>query len=206
MSEKLKDASAGQGAAGRPLLRLGLVFLLIYFFLAAAGIILSASDSRQKADALVLLSGGDQARQEEIARLYTRGASEKIILTRATGASVGALLDIQEELALLGVPAWALMVAPGRSDSTFDEARHVHELMVNRNLGDAIVVTDPYHAFRARMIFRGEFRQSGKSVWVRSARTHWYDPLTWMFSFEGWRVTIEELIKIGAYLVGIKGS
>ncbi len=204
MTSSLNNTPAGQGAARRPWMRLGFVFLLVYFILAATGITLSASDSRKKADALVLLSGGDQARQEEIAWMYARGYSERVILTRTAGASNHTA--VQKALAQLGVPGSVVWYAPGRSDSTYDEARHVHELMEGKNLGDAIVVTDPYHALRTRMIFRGEFRQSGRSVWVRSAQAHWYGPLTWMFTLEGWRVTLTEIIKIGAYLVGIKGS
>jgi uncharacterized SAM-binding protein YcdF (DUF218 family) len=167
---------------------------------------MSFSDIPRRVDALVLLSGGDQARQEEIARLYKQGYAQRVILTRTTGLSRGNHLYTLQDLAKLGVPAYAVLFAPGQSDSTFDEARHVLELLEAKDYGNAMIVTDPYHVFRARMIFRGEFRPSGKSVWVRAARAHWYSPLTWMFSLEGWQVTGKEIVKIVAYFLGVKGS
>jgi hypothetical protein len=56
------------------------------------------------------------------------------------------------------------------------------------------------------MIFRGEFRQSGKALWIRSARQHWYKAYSWMFSLQGWEMTIKEIFKIVVYLIGIKGG
>lgn len=187
-------------------MRAAFVLFAGYFVLVLIGLVLSFSDIPRRVDALVLLSGGDQAREEEIARLYERGYSQRVILTRTTGVSRGNHIYTLQDLAKLGVPGYAVLFAPGQSDSTFDEARHVLELLQAKNFGDALVVTDPYHALRARIVFRGEFRPTGKSVWVRAASAHWYTPLTWMFTKEGWRVTVEELVKIGAYFLGVKGS
>jgi len=206
MSDYYEQEPARRNPVRSGCLYLLIIFVVPYFLLVSVGMILSYSDPARHADALVLLSGGDQARQEEIARLYQAGYSNVVILTRTTGPSRGNHIYTMQDLAGLGVPGTSVLFAPGQSDSTYDEARHVLELMEAKNFGDVMVVTDPYHTFRARIIFRGEFRPSGKSVWVRSAHSHWYGPLTWMFTIEGWKVTIKEIAKIGGYVIGIKGS
>ena len=206
MQDQLNQRTARPSGRWRGRKSLLITVLGFYLFLAAVGSVLSMPDLRCKADALVLLSGGDKAREEEIARLYKKGCSEKVVLTRTSGATRGNHIYTLQDLAKIGIPDRAVLFTPGQSDSTYDEARHVLELMDNKNMGDVIVVTDPYHVFRARMIFKGEFRASRKSVWIRPAHEHWYNPLTWMFRIEGWEVTLKELGKIGAYLIGIKGS
>ena len=190
--------------------RVGKTFIISivvgYLILVAVGMALSMPDIPRKSDALVLLSGGDQTREQEITRLYKKGYAEKVILTRTSGSTRGNHIYTLQDLAKIGVPAEAILFTSGQSDSTYDEARHTVELMDAHNMGAAIVVTDPYHVFRARMIFKGEFRESRKAVWVRGARGHWYNPFTWMLKIQGWEVTVKELGKIGAYLLGFKGG
>lgn len=180
--------------------------IAVYLILAAVGAVLSMPDLPRKSDALVLLSGGDKSREQEIARLYQKGYADTVVLTRTSGSTRGNHIYTLQDLVKIGVPAQAILFTPGQSDSTYDEARHVVELMDAKNMGAVIIVTDPYHVFRARMIFKGEFRESRKAVWVRGAHGNWYSPLTWMFTIQGWEVTLKELGKIGAYMLGLKGG
>ncbi len=201
-----KDRAApreGKRGRGRRFL---LAFLIGYLTLVSIGLVLSFSDAPRQVDALVLLSGGNSSRLEETADLYKQGFSSRVILTRATGSGRNDPIDAYQGLTKLGVPGSAVLFTPGQSDSTFDEARHVLELMESKGFGGVLVVTDSSHAFRARLVFRGEFRKSGKSVWVRAASRQGYTPLTWMFSAQGWQATLKEAVKIGAYFLGVKGS
>lgn len=69
-----------------------------------------------------------------------------------------------------------------------------------------IVVTEPYHTQRARMIFRDVFRGSGKVVCVHPVLSHWYRSGTWFLSLDGWQLTINEYVKMAGYLTGLSRS
>ncbi len=64
-----------------------------------------------------------------------------------------------------------------------------------------MVVTDPYHSFRTRLIFRREFRGSEVTISVRPVVGHWFQSSTWFYSREGWEVVILEIVKLFNYLV-----
>jgi uncharacterized SAM-binding protein YcdF (DUF218 family) len=78
--------------------------------------------------------------------------------------------------------------------------------MNDQGFNSMIVVTDPYHSFRTRLIFREVFRGSGKSIRVRPSSGHWYRSTTWWLSAQGWEATLTEYIKLAGFLVGFRGD
>jgi uncharacterized SAM-binding protein YcdF (DUF218 family) len=74
--------------------------------------------------------------------------------------------------------------------------------MVQRKLTSCIVVTDPFHTLRTRVIFNDVLGQAGIRVIVHSVPGHWYTSRTWWQSAEGIQVTFQEYIKLFAYLTG----
>jgi uncharacterized SAM-binding protein YcdF (DUF218 family) len=70
----------------------------------------------------------------------------------------------------------------------------------------AMIITDPYHTFRTRLIFRQVFEGSEVDISVRPVREHWYRSNTWWASLEGWQVTILEYGKLAVHLVGIRSE
>lgn len=171
------------------------------------GLILGVSDPIKKADAIVLLSGGGKVRNEEAVKLYNNGAADSIVVTQTLGAgSKATTVETYRQLNLGGVPMYKIQTATGTATSTFDEARQVAALAERQGFKSILVVTDPYHSLRARILFTSELRDVGVRVKVASASDHWYQPLTWMFSREGWRVTITEIAKIGAIILGVRGG
>ena len=85
-------------------------------------------------------------------------------------------------------------------ESTVDEAIAVRELALNRGWDGVMVVTDPYHSFRTRFIFRRELRNSGIDVYVRPLEGHWFRSPSWFIHPEGWRFAFLELVKFFSYL------
>jgi len=63
-------------------------------------------------------------------------------------------------------------------DSTYEEALAVRDLALNRKWGKLMVVTDPYHTFRTRLIFNRELRNTGLDVLVRPVSGHWFTSRT----------------------------
>lgn len=178
-----------------------------YGILVFVGLLLGVSDPIKKADAIVLLSGGGKVRNEEAAELYNRGAADTIVVTQTLGAgSKATTVETYKQLNLDGVPMYKIQTATGTATSTYDEARQVARLAERQGFKSILVVTDPYHALRARILFTSELKDQGVRVKVTSVSDHWYKPLTWMFSKEGWRVTIIEVAKIGGIIIGVRGG
>lgn len=167
----------------------------IYFLLWALGAFLVESDPLRQVDALVVLSGNNE-RIAQAAQLKKAGFASWVILTQAgeTSPDLGARK--------LDVPGEMLLIAPGQVTSTYEEALTVRQLMAQRNLKTCIVITDPYHTQRARLIFRQVLGEADITVWVYPVQEHWYRSTTWWQSWDGIQVTVQEYIKLLAYLAG----
>lgn len=188
---------------------LGLL-LLAYLMLWAAGAFLVVGDRVRPADAIVLLSGGDEGRLEEAVRLYESGAANRLLITETgaipEGGGPRASTLLQRQAQAAGIPESVISTTMGRSASTADEAEAVLAFCDRQGLRSVLVVTDPYHTRRTQMIFASAFSGSGVQVMVRSVRGHWYQPSIWMFSLRGWRATVMEYAKLAAALAGISSS
>jgi uncharacterized SAM-binding protein YcdF (DUF218 family) len=178
-----------------------------YLLLVVIGLMLVSSDVNKKADAIVLLSGGGKTRNAAAVELFKDSAAETIVLTQTSGpGSTLTMTETRSQLMKGGVPSYMIQTAYGTATSTFDEARQVAKLAKSAGFKSVLVVTDPYHSLRARILFAGELKTDGVKVRVVSATGHWYKPISWMFSREGWRVTATELVKIGAIIFGMRGG
>lgn len=188
------------------LVPLGLV--IAYFALWALGAFLVIADPQKNVDAAVALSGGNLDRVQEAARLYNEQIVRWVILTE-TGEEVPELGEQyfilrKNEALKMGVPGDAILVTDHTVTSTLDEAQAVRELLQKTGLSSCIVITDPFHSFRTRLIFRDEFDETGLTVRIRPVRGHWYRSNTWMFSRAGWEATMLEYAKLFGYFLGIK--
>jgi uncharacterized SAM-binding protein YcdF (DUF218 family) len=196
----------------------GITCLLCLMFLVAAGsvfltglgAILVIADPVKKADAAVILSGGDKKRMQEAISLYEEKYVGEIILTE-TGSKVSGFdtdYSFEQRLMLIdaGIPSSAILITPKKSDSTQEEARAVLNLIGNENTHDLIVVTDSYHTLRTRLIWRDVFRESGINIIVRPGRESWYKSSSWWFSKDGWEATILEYVKLADFVLFQKGD
>lgn len=179
-----------------------------YYLLRAAGAFLIESNELEYANAIVVLSGGDESRMQEALRLYNDGYSGLIVLTE-TGNIVEGFdhlhsFDMRIELMSNGVPSGNILLTEQIVDSTVEEAQAVKALLQSRQLTSAIIVTDPYHSRRALSIFLDEFQDSGITVRMQAVRDHWYNSRTWFLEPRGWKFTILEYLKYIAYKLGIQ--
>lgn len=174
---------------------------VLWLWLSAWGLgaFLVDGDTLTKVDAIIVLSGNND-RIAEASRLKKAGLSSWVILTQANAISPE--MDARK----LDVPGEMLLVAPGIVSSTYEEALSIRQVMAQRNLSSCIVVTDPFHTLRTRLIFNDVLRQTGIRVIVHPVPGHWYTSRTWWQSAEGIQVTIQEYIKLLAYLAGSRGD
>lgn len=193
---------------------LGLVLLFLlpfvfYLVLWGMGGILIVGDSLQKSDVVVLLGGGDALRMQEAVTIYQDKLAGMIILTETgetdpkTGIPYSQLQ--KEEMMSLGVPAGGIEFTDEHGNSTYEEAYAVRKLLTQSGrVTSAIIVTDPYHTLRTRLIFRDVFRETNIRISVRPVRSHWYRSTTWWQSREGWQFTLSEYAKVFAFFVGLR--
>jgi uncharacterized SAM-binding protein YcdF (DUF218 family) len=171
--------------------------------LTALGGLIIIADPEHKADAIVVLSGGGTPRLAEAVRLRKDKLANAIILTE-TGTiteDFGKLSAIERnQLVDMGVTPQDIYITEQHVDNTRDEAHVVHKLMNTQHFKSVIVVTDPYHSLRTRIIFTDEFSQDGLTVYVRPVRGHWYSATTWWTSLNGWEVTLSEYARLLAYV------
>jgi uncharacterized SAM-binding protein YcdF (DUF218 family) len=182
-----------------------LLLLALFVGLWGMGGILIVADRLERADAIVVLSGGSNNRIMYATQLYREGYAEYLILTE-TGISYPGnptvATQYARDLAMdQGVPEEYILASDFVVNSTKDEAQTALKTSKASNFTSLIVVTDPYHTFRTRLIFRSVFRDSGIKIMVRPISGHWYDSATWFLTPTGWRDTLYEYIKtIGFYL------
>ena len=177
----------------------------LYLVLRLAGAVLIIADPLEKADAVVVLSGGNE-RLPEAARLMRERYGEWLVLTETGEIRPGVFGsdDLRAEANSLGIPSSSILITERTVTSTRDEAVAVLPLMQERNLGSCIVVTDPFHTLRTRVIFRDIFRGSGKEIIVSPVPASWYRSRDWFLSARGWQYTLQEYFKLTLYLLGFR--
>ncbi len=116
-----------------------------------------------QADAIVVLgarvlpggvaSGPLRARTERAVALFHEGRAPRLIFSGGVGENPPSEAEVMRRIArTLGVPDSACLLEE-QSHSTYDNARFTAALLRERGLSKAIVVSDPYHLFRARQHF-----------------------------------------------------
>ena len=177
------------------------IFLFLLYFL---GNYLIVDDPLDKVDAIVVLSGGEKDRLPEAAQLYLDGYSDTVILTDtgllSEGSESEAAVDPNViktyDLTQLGVPISNIYVTKGVVGSTVEEAHAILELMQKQSMQSMIIVTDPYHSRRTKLVFDDIFGEYGITVRVRSVQGHWFTSAGWWLHLEGWKFLIMEYAKL----------
>jgi uncharacterized SAM-binding protein YcdF (DUF218 family) len=216
MKQSINNPKPGNSQKGLPLV-LGIPIILLIIFilggvlLTAAGGILIIADPLRTSDAVVVLSGGgDMSRMEEGARIFLEKDAQWLILTETTpreGEKVSDTTILFKDTARnLGVPDTAILVTDQAAFSTLEEAQQTLKLANRNSFKSLIIVTDPFHTFRTRLIFHSVFRDSGIDIYVRPVRNHWYRSTNWWMTADGRQATVSEYLKILAYLFGFKSG
>ncbi len=205
MNEKIEKQHEKKSGFTRFILIAGTLFCFL-FLLRAAGSYLVVSSELEYANAIVVLSGGDESRMQEALELYNDKYSPLIILTETGNVVEGYdylhSFDMRIELLNNGIPSGNILLTDQKATSTQEEAEAVKRLLTSRQLVSCIVVTDPYHTRRAYLIFRDTFKDTGIKVMIHPTSPHWFNANTWFLKLDGWRFVILEYIKLFSYKLG----
>jgi uncharacterized SAM-binding protein YcdF (DUF218 family) len=158
-----------------------IAILVVVFIPFALAIYLSPQNPLQKADAIVVISGGDtDSRITEGVRLYEQGWAPKVIFSGAAAeGDVSNALAMKRIAIAAGVPSEAIILEED-SKTTAENADFSAKIISANKIASIILVTSPYHQRRAYTVFRKELgkdftiiNHSAKDVnW---SKRNWWD-------------------------------
>jgi uncharacterized SAM-binding protein YcdF (DUF218 family) len=153
-------------------------------------------DPLDKAQAIVVLSGGMPMRAKEAARLYNAAYAPQVWLTRANQpaaslqemhiAYIGEEFFNSRVLMHEGVPSIAIHVLEPSIDNTADEIRVIAAELEREKGAAVIIVTTKAHTRRVRALWKELSGGRGRAI-VRAASSDPFDPDHW------WRTTGDAL-------------
>ena len=198
----------GCGIGCALVLLLALLVALRGLWLPLIGGALIVADPLRPADAVVPLGGGERGRVTQAAALVRQGDAGWLIATDSE-IDLPGIRDswadlVRREAIWQGTPEERIVDAPGIVTTTYAEALAVRRLALARGWRSLIVVTDPYHTRRARLIFRDVFRDTGVQVIVRPVEDAPYRADAWWRTEDGLRETWTEYLKTLLYGVGYR--
>ncbi|MBE0699158.1 MAG: YdcF family protein [Anaerolineaceae bacterium] len=179
---------------------------LLYLLLRGAGAFLITGDPLERGDAVVVLGGGGEQRVVEAVRLVQERYGLWLIVTEpgevVPGEGPGS--EVFRWVAILeGISPDVILITTKTARNTYEEAEAVLDTMRKHKLNSIIVVTDPFHTQRTRLIFKSVFTGSGLTVRIHPIPGHWYRSTTWFLSLEGWGNTLREYVKLFSFFTGI---
>jgi len=172
--------------------------LLVFLGLIGVGAVLIVADPVEPVDAVVVLSGGTGDRLALAIEMHADGIAPNLVITDADRTANARL---RAEAIEGGFAREDVYITDLPVDSTEDEAVAVREFAQAQGWTRLMVVTDPYHSFRTRLIFRQVLRDSGIDVFVRPVAGHWFRSTTWFLQAEGWQFVFLEIAKLANYLL-----
>lgn len=147
--------------------------LLVLALLAAAGWALCIAaihlwgrrDEARPADAIVVLGAAHyqgrpspvlRARLDHAVRLYEEGLAPVLIMTggRAPGDTVSEAVAARRYVVRQGVPEDRVLVERGAGMTTVESMQAVARLMEGRGMETAVLVSDPFHMLRLKLLAR----------------------------------------------------
>ncbi|MDY6868547.1 MAG: YdcF family protein [Chloroflexota bacterium] len=177
-----------------------LLCLFSYIVLVGIGGVLIVADPIQEVDAVVVLSGDDGDRLALAIEMHERRLAPNLVITNVED-TVNQRLAAEAQAG--GFAKNEIYITKLEVESTLDEALAVRELALQKGWTTLMVVTDPFHSFRARFIFRRELRGSGIKIAVHPVVGHWFRSPSWFFHAEGWQFVFLEITKLLSYLLSI---
>jgi uncharacterized SAM-binding protein YcdF (DUF218 family) len=194
--------------AGRPrcraiLVLLALLLVLAFFALRNAGHWLTRQDPVERADVIVVLSGGLPYRAQGAADIYKAGYAPEVWVSRPSGPQqpldklgihfVGEEEYSREVLIREGVPQANIAILPDAVINTEEEVGEIAREMRRHEKHVAIIVTSPEHTRRVKALWRSIVGRDIKAV-VRAAPTDPFDPSHWWRNTQDSLAVVRELL------------
>lgn len=164
-----------------------------------------ASGDCRKADAVVVVSGGDtDARTEAGVHLYQNGWADTIIFSGAAQDKTGPsnARAMKRQAIQSGVPESNIFIEED-SVNTQQNAEKTRKILSDNNIKRVLLVTSGYHQRRAYLEFQHMSEGTIEVLNRPVEQDHdwgWY----WWLTPRGWWLAGGELVKIGAFYSGVQ--
>lgn len=160
----------------------GALVLALLLLMSLCGVALFTNakvDPLEKADAVVVLGGEHDGREDYGIELARSGWAPTVVISDAYPKN-----DPVMERVCKPQPAVEVICARAPELNTRGEARMVHRLASERSWNKIIVVTWRYHLPRARLIFQQCFSRNSDAVVMEAVpRRYDYSPVRWQFIY-----------------------
>jgi uncharacterized SAM-binding protein YcdF (DUF218 family) len=183
-----------------------IILLAVIGFAAFIGVgyYLSPQQSPQKADAIVVVSGGQTTtRAEKGIELFKQGIAKNIIFSGAAlGDGPSNALAMREQAISQGISRDNIFIDE-ISQNTYENALNSKKILEDLKANKIILVTSPYHQRRANQTFRAVLGSDYEVIGVSAFDDRWSKSQWWRRGFPLF-ITVSELWKL-AY-VNLTGS
>ncbi len=161
-------------------------------------------DITQPADFICVCGGGSAERVAYSARLYFDGKAASLLVlgdpVHLPGISATwAELAVREMTERYKVPP-GVIISDSRGTSTFEEAVLTRKLFERENVESAIIVSEPFHTRRVKMIFDRVFTGSGIDLRYSATEPSWFKPDDWWGNEKMMIAVFEEYAKTLLYV------
>lgn len=180
---------------------IALAVVLVVFhrpLLNAAGRFLIVTDPLDRADVIIVLSGGRRdERVRQAADLYRAGYAPRVLLSGGEALMDLPTPDLQRLQARKhGIPDSALLFEVA-STSTGEQAAFLRPILERQRVRRAIVVTSSYHTRRTRYLFQKAFTGSTVEIRVYPVQQDVFNPVDWWTRESDTETVVLEYIKLG---------
>lgn len=142
------------------------------------------TEPAQQVDAIVVLGGGGSSDRERTgARLVKEGFADHVYTTGTT-VGISGLVDITwaglaaAELINHGVSPH-MITELDDAGSTCGEAHSTYTALTDAEIKSILLVTDPFHTYRAHTLFTNTFADTDIEIIPYAADPSWFDADTW---------------------------
>ncbi len=160
------------------------------------GFYLSPQDNLQKADAIVVVSGGQtQSRAARGIELFKQGYAPKIVFSGAALDDGPSNAFAMRDLALSeGVPAKNILIDE-KSQNTYENAVNSKSILDELQAKKIILVTSPYHQRRANQTFEKVLGNNYEVIGISAYDDRWSKSQWWRRGFPLF-ISISEIWKL----------
>ena len=173
------------------ILPLSLTGLIFY-----CGFWLSPQDNLTKADAIVVISGGEtEARTREGIRLFKKEMAPYLIFSGAAEDEKVSNALVMKRLALKqDVPESAILLDE-KSENTYENAKYVKDILDAKKVKRIILITSPYHQRRAKITFEAVLKSDYVIINHSAVDSTWRKSLWWR-NAGSLELTLQEIYRI----------